>query len=229
MHPSRRWSAELCSRRNGEVDTTGVGAVVRRVLGARYGCRVSEVPYHPRVLVVCTANICRSPMMEGLLRRDLGILGASVEVISAGLLDWDQAVDPQAAAVMAERGVDIAGHRSRPISTIDLHTLDLVITMTREHAREVVLGLPEVYRRTFTVKDFARRIDAEPAGEPGEDLRTRMSALSSGRALSSLMGISEEDDVADPYGLTPMHFEATADLLSVLSERISLALLTLTR
>jgi protein-tyrosine phosphatase len=168
-------------------------------------------------------------MMEGLLRRDLGILGASVEVISAGLLDWDQAVDPQAAAVMAERGVDIAGHRSRPISTIDLHTLDLVITMTREHAREVVLGLPEVYRRTFTVKDFARRIDAEPAGEPGEDLRTRMSALSSGRALSSLMGISEEDDVADPYGLTPMHFEATADLLSVLSERISLALLTLTR
>jgi hypothetical protein len=43
------------------------------------------------------------------------------------------------------------------------------------------------------------------------------------------MGISEEDDVADPYGLTPMHFEATADLLSVLSERISLALLTLTR
>ena len=190
---------------------------------------MSEVPYQSRVLVVCTANICRSPMMEGLLRRDLGVLGAPVEVISGGLLEWDQAVDPQAAAVMAERGVDIAGHRSRPVSTIDLHTVDLVITMTREHAREVVLGLPEVYPRTFTVKDFARRMDLEPAGEPGEDLRTRMNALSSGRALSSLMGISDEDDVADPYGLTPMHFEATADLLSALSERISLALLTLTR
>lgn len=168
-------------------------------------------------------------MMEGLLRRDLGLLGVPVEVISGGLLDWDQPVDPQAAAVMAERGVDISGHRSRPVSTVDLHTVDLVITMTREHAREVVLGLPEVYPRVFTVKDFARRVDLEPSVEPGEDLRTRVSALSSGRALASLMGISEEDDVADPYGLTQLHFEATADALASLSERISMALRALTR
>lgn len=168
-------------------------------------------------------------MMEGLLCRDLGVLGAPIKVISGGLLEWDQPVDPQAAAVMSGRGVDIAGHRSRPISTIDLHTVDLVITMTREHAREVVLSLPEVYPRTFTVKDFARRIDLGPAGESGEDLRTRVSALSAGRALSSLMGISDEDDVADPFGLTQMHFEATADLLSALSERIATALLSMTR
>jgi protein-tyrosine phosphatase len=168
-------------------------------------------------------------MLEGLLRRDLEVLGAPVAVISGGLIEWDQPVDPQAAVVMAERGVDIAAHRSRPVSTIDLHAIDLVITMTREHSREVVLGLPEVYPRTFTVKDFARRVDLGPVGEAGEDFRTRASVLSSGRALSSLMGISEEDDVADPYGLTHMHFEATADLLSALSERISLALLAMTR
>jgi len=168
-------------------------------------------------------------MLEGLLRRDLKALAAPVEVISGGLIEWDQPVDPQAAAVMAERGVDISEHRSQPVSTLDLHAVDLVITMTREHAREVVLGLPEVYPRTFTAKDFSRRVDLGPVGEPGEDLRTRASALSSGRALSSLMGSSEEDDVADPYGLTPMHFEATADLLSALSERISLALLAMTR
>jgi len=219
MHPRlARISKDSCPK-----------AMVWVLPGTRYGRRVLEVPYQPVVLVVCTANICRSPMLEGLLRRDIKALAAPVEVISGGLIEWDQPVDPQAAAVMAERGVDISEHRSQPVSTLDLHAVDLVITMTREHAREVVLGLPEVYPRTFTVKDFARRVDLGPVGEPGEDLRTRASALSSGRALSSLMGSSEEDDVADPYGLTQMHFEATADLLSALSERISLALLAMTR
>ena len=188
---------------------------------------MSELPYRPVVLIVCTANICRSPMMEGLLRRDLEALDAPIEVWSGGLLEWDEPVDPQAAAVLAERGVDIAGHRSRPVSTIDLRAVDLVITMTREHAREVVLGLPEIYPRTFTVKDFARRIELGTEGVPGEDLRSRVSALSAGRALSSLMGISEEDDVADPHGLTQWHFEDTADALTALSARISRALLAL--
>lgn len=194
----------------------------------RYGGPVPEISPRPMVLVVCTANICRSPMFEGFLDRDLRSMGAPVDVRSAGVMDWDRPVDPQAAAVMAARGIDISRHRSRPVASIDLRTVDLVITMTREHAREVILGLPELYPRTFTARDLVRRLDLMPLGEEGEDLRSRIGALSEGRTLSSLMGISEQDDVADPYGLTPQHFEATADGLSMLSARIARALSELT-
>jgi len=65
------------------------------------------------VLFVCTGNICRSPMAEGLLRARLADRGVSAEVQSAGLTFDDREATREAIAVAARAGIDISNHRSR--------------------------------------------------------------------------------------------------------------------
>lgn len=88
-----------------------------------------------RVLTVCSGNICRSPMAEGLLRARLG---PARRVASAGL----QAVvgrpaDPEAVALLRERGIDISSHVARQLTPELLAEFDLVLVM--EDAQRVEL------------------------------------------------------------------------------------------
>ena len=170
--------------------------------------------------MVCTANICRSPMFEGFLRRDLGTQGSRTRVESAGLLDWDQPADPAAVTAMVAHGVDISAHRSRPLTQVDLEEVDLILTMTREHVREVVITHPDLLAITFTVKSFARVLGEPRRQALPSDIGGRIRALSEGRSPSTMLGRSSDDDVDDPYRLGQRAFDATAMELAELSQRI---------
>ncbi len=63
-----------------------------------------------RVLILCTGNVARSQMAEGLLRH---MADDRFEVFSAGLLP--SYVRPNAIAVMNELGIDISHHRSKSL------------------------------------------------------------------------------------------------------------------
>jgi arsenate reductase len=77
-----------------------------------------------RVLIVCTGNSARSQMAEGLLRHE----GRDrFDVHSAGTKPAN--VRPEAIAVMNEIGIDISGHRSKPVDEFAGQPLDLVITV----------------------------------------------------------------------------------------------------
>jgi arsenate reductase (thioredoxin) len=77
-----------------------------------------------RVLILCTGNSSRSQMAEGLLRS----FGADrVAVASAGTSP--SIVRPEAIAVMAELGIDLAGHRSKHVREFDGQRFDYVITV----------------------------------------------------------------------------------------------------
>lgn len=82
-----------------------------------------------RVLVVCTGNVCRSPMAEGLLRARLARLGhGSVE--SAGLAALaGRPAEPHAVALLARRGIDISGHRARQLTPEQLAAAEVVLVM----------------------------------------------------------------------------------------------------
>lgn len=80
-----------------------------------------------RVLFLCTHNSARSQMAEGLLRA-LG--GEHVTVVSAGTVAT--AVRPEAIAVMAELGIDIAGQQSKTLEQFVGEPWDEVITVCDE-------------------------------------------------------------------------------------------------
>ena len=89
------------------------------------------------ILTVCTANICRSPLMEMLLRRNLD--SDVVDVASAGVQGWDsQPMDPDAAEQLRRLGSDTGEFRSRPLTAKIVESADLILTATREHRTGVL-------------------------------------------------------------------------------------------
>src|SRR5688500_14498534 len=68
------------------------------------------------VLVVCTANICRSPMVEGLLRHRLADAVAEATIAAAGVRATEPEVDPRAVSAISSFGPDLTGHCPRQLT-----------------------------------------------------------------------------------------------------------------
>ncbi len=86
------------------------------------------------VVFVCTANTCRSPMAEGLFRHALAAQDdplKSLAVSSAGVSVYDrQPANPNAVKAMSKVGIDIANHRSQPITESMLESALAFFAMT---------------------------------------------------------------------------------------------------
>jgi protein-tyrosine phosphatase len=138
------------------------------------------------ILFVCTANICRSPMAEGVFRtmaRRAG-LASAFSVDSAGTLDWYIGEPPALAAIKAAalRGYDIRSLRARQVTLADIARFDHVLAMDRCHLGSLRLMVPRVLHerlRLFT--------DFDPS--------------------------STTVDVADPYGGDARDFELALDVI----------------
>ena len=89
------------------------------------------------VLFVCTGNICRSPMAEGVLRHRLVDHGldARVAVDSAGLGNWHVGDPPDSRAIARAklRGYDVTAQRARQFAASDYHDFDLILGMDAGH------------------------------------------------------------------------------------------------
>ena len=96
--------------------------------------RLANIPRPRKVLVVCTGNVCRSPYLEAVLRREL----PEVRIASAGFVGFDRSVPPNALAAAARRGIDLLGFRSRTLEAHRARTADLVVVMDERQARYLV-------------------------------------------------------------------------------------------
>jgi protein-tyrosine phosphatase len=172
------------------------------------------------ILVVCTANRCRSVMMEALLMRRLAAMGAAVSVRSAGLLHEGDPPPPEVISTLDAYGLDVAAHRSSVLRSGALADARLVLGMAREHVRHAVVADPAAWPRTFTLKELVRRGQEIGPGAPGESLADWLARIHHGRDRTALLGDSPADDVADPIGGPPEAYAATAaqldDLVSCL-------------
>ena len=118
----------------------------------------------PRVLVVCTGNLCRSPLAQAVLAQRLSSADLAAEVSSAGLAaPSGRSPDDKLVRVGDELGVDVRAHRSAPITTGQVENADLILTMTVEHARQVVRLVPDAASRTVPLREAAWKARAIPA------------------------------------------------------------------
>ena len=126
------------------------------------------------ILFLCVANSARSQMAEGIAR---ALAPAGPRILSAG--SRPSAVHPLAVRAMAEIGLDISSHRSKPVSAVPLDEVDLVVTLCAE---EVCPVLPRaVTRLHWGLPDPASGEDGEPGIERfrlvRDELRRRLEAL----------------------------------------------------
>jgi protein-tyrosine phosphatase len=173
------------------------------------------------VLVLCTANVCRSAMGAPLLARRLARLGVTEPVRSAGMLGDGMPPDPAAVTVMAGCGIEIASHRSRQARAEDLARAGLVLAMARENLRYAVVTEPDAWPRAFTLKELVRRAGEIGPRPPGEPFPAWLARAHHGRARTSLLGGSDRDDVPDPAGGPQRAYADTAALLDGLMARLA--------
>lgn len=153
------------------------------------------------ILTICTANICRSPMMEILFRDRLD--PQRFEVASAGVRGWDAApVDSMVVLELARLGHEATGHQSRALDVHHIEQADLVLTAAREHRASVLAMSPRALRKTFTLREFAALID-DVESDSLEDLVAEAS-----RRRSTAPA---DVDVPDPYMQEPEVHHRVAD------------------
>jgi protein-tyrosine phosphatase len=116
------------------------------------------------------------------------------------LLQGGSPASEHSVELLRGRGLDLSGHRSQTITPELLRAATLIIGMAREHVREAVVQAPDVFPRTFTLKELVRRAEAAGPREADEPLEQWLMRVHGGRTSRDLMGISTEDDVKDPIG-----------------------------
>ena len=123
------------------------------------------------VLLVCTANYCRSPMAEGILRQQLSEKGLSqsVRIDSAGthVSRNGQAPDIRAQQTVSASGVQIAKLRSRSIKPIDFVEFDYIIAMDTNNYRSLLSLCPDEYQqKIMMIMSFAPQFGVTEVPDP---------------------------------------------------------------
>jgi protein-tyrosine phosphatase len=174
-----------------------------------------------RLLFVCTGNLCRSPIAQGLAQAWVARHAAAdawqVDIVSAGTSAVvDQPMDRHSAQALARRGGDGAQIRARALTAELAAGADLVLTMTRRHRRAVLALSPKGLRRTFTLleaADLVRDVDMRDLVTAPLDDRIRELGLRLD-ARRALRVATDADDVLDPIGRrAPVH-EQVADSIA---------------
>lgn len=123
------------------------------------------------VLIVCTANMCRSPMAEVLLRDAAKRRGLAWEVSSAGTAAaFGSPPATNAVPAMAELGFDLSDHRSRPVRAEYLTESTIVLAMARRHIDDIARDFGR-HGHLFLFNEMVgqKKDVADPIGGPVDD------------------------------------------------------------
>jgi protein-tyrosine phosphatase len=166
-------------------------------------------------------------MAQVILTRRLAARGVGMEVGSAGLLPGGAPLPVETEDALAALGFTppvLPAFVSAQVSPEALAVAELVLGMTREHVREVAVAVPQVWDRSFTLKELVRRGTEAGGRTDGEALAAWLARVGVERTRTELLGSSPDDDVVDPIGGRPADFVRTAKEIDELcGELVALA------
>ena len=183
------------------------------------------------ILVVCTGNICRSPLAEKLLQSRLTAAGIPAVVTSAGTRAMvDHPMTDEAAFLVTQYGAEPTLHAAQQLTADRIAAADLVLTATREHRGEVVSLHPRAHRYAYTLNQFARLV-AESAVVELVETRTITNFLSEINATKGLAfppAHRDDDDIEDPYRRSAEVYDRVGQIIDTAVTGIATALATTT-
>lgn len=98
------------------------------------------------ILIVCTGNICRSPIGERFLRQALP--NKRIDSAGTGAL-VDHAADTSAIKVAAMNGISLEGHRGQQFTSSLAREYDLILVMEKSHIEQIGHIAPEARGKTM--------------------------------------------------------------------------------
>ncbi|MEO1063404.1 MAG: hypothetical protein AAFZ07_18465 [Actinomycetota bacterium] len=184
---------------------------------------MTDAPTTPpgHLLVVCTANICRSPMAATMLRSELAERGRRIDVRSAGFRRGGEQIDRGAVKALARRDLDAGEHRSTMIDRALIDGAFLILTMTARHVLHVIEMDPSATTRTFMLREFVDLAEAAGGLDPDRPIAEITAELDAARDRSVMTAVESPFDVQDPHGRRRRIYERVADLLETDVRRLA--------
>ena len=132
-----------------------------------------------RILTLCIGNICRSPLAQALLVRELP--GHTVWSAGLGAL-VGQAADSLSIQVAAAHGLDVTEHRAQQVTSWLCQQTELILVMEQAHKSQLEQLFPVVRGKVFTLGQFGQFDIADPYQEPIEAFEVAYAAIAQGVA-----------------------------------------------
>lgn len=148
----------------------------------RKGCK--ERIFMPTILIICSGNTCRSPVVEALLKAELAKYNRpDWTVHSAGTRAQNGQPATEYSVVLCQEqfGLDLARHRSKKVTRIMLDSADLVLCMTADHQNElsklVGKNLPTMWRLAEIISEDGFDVP-DPFGQNKQTYRRMVKTVS---------------------------------------------------
>jgi len=176
------------------------------------------------VLCVCTHNRTRSVLTAALLQQHMTELGLSAATSSAGTMVGGYPATDRTVRLLAERSIDVSGHRSQTLTAEVVGAADLILTAERDHVAAIVGRWPAAFARTVTLPEAVdlARLAGQRSGTPIREWVARMEAT--GRdPLEYLSGHVAE--IEDPTGRSPAVWSRVFSQIDDLTRSLAKAML----